>query len=1146
MMGQKLTQFTAVHRAAFGPGRTLLDVVTLGPALRELLGPQNLVFSSLQKFDCIEVRANPENPLLTDILWEMASENGPARSVPTQWSKYFSSTLAALPLSRVVEMGATAPLIPESRPGMLWCVSNEPHQQRQLDFSKFRNVYDRLRLKWTAVRMEQCGVQPFGRLTWVEARADIIRRKPTVLLILAHGSSSPSASSGTSDRTKEPSILFRSTSSNEPDWVPVSTIAESVGCAGSVALVILLCCDLTRVGGQGANQKRAAYSAALEMAKHGAPEVVAMQAPIHIEAASAFLHGFLNSWLKDYHSSRATSWGRRAAVESLEPGYAWLPAFFCSESSQNTAQLSELAQKVQIAVSDPVHLPLPRASAIKRTLLTRCFCRKLSMVGVLRVLASAGAGCTDLFANALRSFREISHLRPALYFDCSRPGPKSGASDRVVTWMLELQRKHPVLFPAGTLQLVEEHFEALPSEKPFQLGQRIARAIDRAEITVVFDNIEFTTNEEDDDFWHGLMTEASAMLGGLVIAAGRLPHQAQKFGQFCRIPNLTKTEVAKILGAEAQSLSQNAANIYQSTDGNPRLLEQFLKVYKQSGETKAMQSLAAENEMFVGLLLKSLPSPARLLLYRLAASEWALPASAATDHVIWEQTEEARTGCLEAGALRENRVGSELWWSIPANIRIGLLNRKPAKVKDAAEEIYDRWFQAGAKIDVKVDELLRLPGGFNVVAHFAECNQLIGETNDAIEIATLAVQSSSPMTERYRLAIRASEWAVKANRGDSGIHLEAAELALWSGELERAKTFLDRVASNADVVIQTKAKLFRARWLKDSQQHSGVVEAEQALNEAESILNLQAESFGSPERVGFYRWQVRYERLRLALFFSRMPGADFNTLVDETIRLAPSEGEKARLLATLAEAEMQKDAKTDWRKVAEWCVEANSIAENPDSNCPDRSFCSYQYARYLEVGAKAQSEARDQYSKAEKFADTESQPGRAGLAIYRRIALEIRAIPDGEEDKRLFIERRLSQITSALEKIPTKDISALDCRVRVRLLDLAATLSSMQKISEQSQEYLENALKSASVPCLQAKSDLDRVITLLKRYLENARVLRDTFRKQQEVLGKLRFSIEVLSAKFGLNLQISVDRPTQTLRVLQDYCHNADTERTPA
>ena len=1139
VFGPAFQEFCAFHNAAWQPCRALSDVVRAGSAVGSLIGLNTSLRQQLDTLERVELRVQPEGLLLTDVLWEMAvASDGLA---PAGREQQFDAALASLPFTRVVAGNGETPTLAESRPTILWCMSNEPLRHRQFDLASFVNVYERLRSSWPIFSIEQVPNGPNGRLTWAEASSGIVARQPTVLVLVAHGSSSP-RSFGDRDPSgrpapDEPSVLFQSSTSGATTWVPTRWIAQSLLRGGSTTLVILVCCDLTRTGGVLAGLAPASYSAARMMVTVGVPEVIAMQAPIHVAAASDFIHGFLADWLHNFRTECAAAAGRRTVIQGAEQGYCYLPTVFCSETSLGSTAMSDLAAKVQKAAAEATRLPAPRNGIVERSKLLKALEEELAKTGLVRIIAPIGAGATTLLAAAVRRFRRRPGMRPALYLDCSAAFPDPSASGRIISWLNEIQTKHAVLFASSKKGLLGPHVREICTENPDQLGKRVAQFVGDADLVVVLDNIQFPSDPDDQAFWAAFMSEALTMSSGLIVIAGEVPQIALNANKPHRIPNLDKTEFDSLLSSAAPNLDAKVSQeIFDRTEGNPLLIDAFMKVYSEEGLTKAMNDLNAGSERYAALVLRGLSDQAVSFLFRLATSDIPVPADSAVTHLFWDIPDDARQACINAGVVRENQVDHEVWWSLPTHLRRSLLALDPSLAEDAADAIVEHWGDPDDPFDKKLASLRQQRGGYNIAVCVAECHQQLGETDQAVQIADSVLQFDSPLLDKLRFARKASSWAMKADPAHARIHVAAANLALWTDRVGEVKEFLDRIPKGADAIIRIDALLVRARWLKDAHQHEGVEEADRVLADAERLINSEKARADS-EALEWYRWQVRYEKLRLALFFGIAPNGEGIDLRSATIELAPSAGERARTLATIAEAEMKRGAGIDWEQVAEWTLEAARLAGDPAIDCGDRSFCVYQYARYLEERLSDPAEAIAQYSKVEELARQEDNPARGGLATFRRISLESRVFFADPIPNLPRIEVRLREIQQVLDGLGKSEAkSALAWRARVRLLEIAASLSFLLGAKDGQLDFLEQAVHAASTPLLLARSDMNRLLRLLSGFLEAAQRSAGTFRRQQCLLSAVRFGIRKRMQEVGVREpDLPIDQPADALQTIRKY-----------
>lgn len=1123
--GDEFVRLVNLHRAAWNPNHRLDPVRDLAPILGGMIGLDRSLYARLRSRDRIELHEKNGCRLLTNLIWEMA---GPVDGVhgATEWADHLETTMAALPLVRVVD-GAAAPGEPdEARPTMLWCVSNEPLRGRQLNLAGFQDVYNRLRSHWSAVAMEFAATDGRGRMTWPEARATIDAQRPTILVLVAHGSSSPRPPA-----RDEPSVAFRSPVSDEAEWIPVKRVAQTLAGTRSAVLVILLCCDLTRSDGLYAGGRPATYSAAATMVEHGAPTVIAMQAPMHVLAAERFLNGFLRGWLTHFRAEKAAVGGRRDTVDGPEPEYAWLPTVFSSEPALTSTAMRDLAGRVRRASADASVLPDDQPSGLQRAQLVKALAKRLAGVGLLRLTAPVGTGATTLLGSALRALREEPGARPALYLDCSAPGPDAAVAARVVLWLGQIRHRYPVLFPPGRDGL--RAAADIAAEPPDLLGRRVARIIDEAELTVVLDNLERPTDRDDRAFVESLAAEALHVRRGLIVLGGEPGGAAATLGDEFAVPVFGLDELEGLLAATAPELVEKTDDILRLTGGVPLVVRSLLTAYARRGWSAALATLNQSSIRYVGLLLSSLTEDATALLFRLAVSDRAIPVGSGAEHLFGGESAEAYNACIETGALRKHRADGEVWVRVPGHLREILLQLHAEDIENAAGDIVDDWLAKLVEPDNLADHRSRLQpllaknGGVEVAKYLAECFERAEEGDLALALALEILKPDGPPLKRLRFVRHASEWSKADDPHYADLHLLGANLAIQTGRTDEAQGFLDRIPDEADAKIRIAAKLARATWHKEARQHEGVDEAGRELDEALALIE------ADPGAGAGSRWAVQYERLRLALFFGRVPTEGLDALRDEVVGTARSDGQRSITLATLAEAAMKRGDGADWDRVSEWVVEASKLAEDPNVACDDRAYCAYQYARYLDHRAEDASEVIGQYKQVERLAEEQDDPARGALASFRRISLESQVYSKTPEEHRGEIEERLDRVDAALAMDAD---SALANRARVRLNGLGADLARMLGDAEGELEYLERGVQTAATRHLLAKSDLEWLLGLFARFLERAGALPRTFRRRQTLISAVRFTVEVRTEHIiGEALVLSLDRPERALGDIHAY-----------
>lgn len=1087
---------------------TWADMHQAAPILsRGLALPHGLLGGSVSTVE-VEIRSAEDERVLTELPWEIAAAT--LGSLPPTGEPLFDHLAGRLPLLRVAEGGAALATELPFRPSVLWCISNPPGAGYKIDLAAFSQIFEQTFAQFPYLLSESlAGLGP--KPLWSSVKAEILRRKPNIFVLVAHGDSSASGS--------DPVVYFQDpTKPVGGRQVPVRELAGVLRDAGSVWIGVLICCDLVR---------SSAYSAALELIRCGTPEVVAMQGKINLATAKAFLDGFLGDLLVRHSTAMAVAAGRRAAA--AHP-HACLPALFASAAQRGlpnplfTIEPDYDAARKNLEARVLSAAPYLERPGTEKRPLEPALAAALCETGLLVVLSALGDGGTELIKACVRMLsmpQNRGRTRPILYVNLAESAPHEPVSGFIARVLSSELQANPVLVPLG----VEVGDDPLGATQLLQL-------IDRLRLTLIIDHVPAPATEEVAVYWSELVRGAAAYCpAALVCIAPRgldleaVAGDAAAGLRTFPVPPLSLQETAAY--AKRHLNGADPERLLEQTGGKPLFLDatRQRRLKDPGADVMAITRHAERGTVarYLSLLEPALSPEAVQAMFAVACLAGIGTREGVIEQVVGPEGGPALDELLETGIVHESRTADgERIVYMPAWTRDALREGRVAEVHEARLQIAERFrMRDEADQEALISALAPTEGGAAVI----ECIQRsLGESGDwdlAVMIALygdLKDATDSSVLFTYEAAFDIMRRSGKALAPDPELLLNAISRAQNLGRNDRVERLFAEFLNAPAPYDRARALAYWAIWLKDTEQASRLDEIEdsfqQALELADSSHASDDDDSPTAEEWTDLRRRILLSALQARLFLNRETYATVPERYRQLLNEMADSPDKAVLLCMFAEREMREpEDRIDWATVADWLVAADAMLHDSGDDRA-KTYCAYQYGQYLRersIGDGGRA-AHERYVAADETGRRSGERRRWGLARLRRVELLLDnpALEVGDGDAKARARELLDEVLSGF---PFDRGDALAARVRGLLCALRADLAS----AADERRFRHDAATAFAAPMLRSASDGERFLGQMERLLSGA--LDEStgdFRYAQQLLFRFRERLEQLGLKVDL------------------------------
>lgn len=1066
--------------AAFPTGKIDFEMIkSAAPLLRSILGAERFA-GTIEGSELLELFAESPIPALTDVPWEAAARN--EHLFQTTQAKLFEQLLASLPVCRVISGTPVAIEGDGFRPRLLLLISNPPGiGGGALQVAQIRNACQQVLKEYPAFHIRIVG----PTATWAAVAPIIVQFEPTVLVVAAHGSSNPQGGG--------PTLAFvREHDQFAVDRVPVDELADCLARAGTCRIVALIACDLVR-----ASEK----SGAIQLVKHGVPEVVAMQGSIDQLVARPFLARLLGELLAGQTVPLAAAAARRSVCESA---HAIFPTVFRAASLTTgagpLADLSTLYARAlatldaRVAVSSPFLLREALEMSVRGI---------LESEGVALVSGGFGNGTSTLLRRSISSSLRERRNRPILYLDCDRRLADESLGEWMAREFADATRAHSILRPKSAPDFIGK---ALSAE---EMGTWAAES----EISLVIDNLPHRPTESETTFLKMLM----ASFGGpdrhaVLVLAVRGPLATLTDQPLSIVvPPFSSDEVGEY--AEQFLPDADAQALYQRTGGTPLLLDldrRMTRGANRTGEPRNEEMLPE----YLDRLQDFLSVPAREAAVRLVQFNQPLDQRLILEFVT-PDLGAALDELIEVGLALSFEQQNVTWILVPQRKRSGFLIAGAPSAQAKLAELFTQRYEA-ASLEV-VRQVADLGGAGEYLRFLQEVLAQIDRLDVSIDIPFQAQGTKLPARELFVLFETAVKLFGIERQEVPDVLIAAARAALVVGRLDRAEEWLEELPASLSLQNECEALALRVILAKDRQQTEGIAEV---LAYQARILELTAE-VGDPA-------DAEWQRVRRETVFDTLPALLFliGEPADSMARsLAPSlskftADERAQLLATFAEREMREPPEQrQWNQIAEWVTEAAALLTRK-SDSRAKGYVLYQCARYLAKRLEPQiHEAHELFEQSRAAAEHAGEARRQGLALLRLGELEAAHAELRAAQPADWPQQRLQELDALAVDLREASSDSLSMRVLGRLQQWGA---AHEPHAEQRRDRLIQAARALGMSALSSRSDKRRFAEVCVKALDAELGIGGRFLAAQRFLASLRFDIAQ-----KLNISVPMDSPSK-------------------
>lgn len=630
-------------------------------------------------------------PLLLNIPWELTD------GIPSlTQDKSLMGTLAALPVTRIVQGLTSATSFTQERLHVGYCIS-EPPGVSSIGAESFQ--------KWfSLVLRDRTGMLDYSpvlgtnfdpRLAQLETQ--VSERPVHILVVVSHGRTTKGI----------PELRFE-------EWIPVEKIAKVLAAPQKTFLVLVIACDQVFL-----EYGSSAHSGALSFLNAGIPAVVAMQSRVRADLAATFLGTLLDKLLGGLALAAAVAEGRKSMApvgsKLVEDIVDWsFPALF--QTQDGADQIRDLREYFQFR---------PALEALLRSIPTveRYFARdpleaavteflRARSVGLREVVGSSASGRSELIREcSRRSIRTAIEMgdttfRPILYVDLNRYGgnPIDSAADLIAILSKRVEEVKPTLSGSSLIDL------KLPRARGADGSGLIAdpirqliELIDQGKFVLILDNVEQTVGAA----WVEFVTISNTLLHSVVILGTGTRLGQPRLKAECRVDvsPLTRDETRIFLQQFGPEHVEKADELFVETAGMPYLLE------------ARVQGLGAGEDIFQMTMLR-LPASDQAFIYKLALLPNGLSPALAWDFFPEWNEADVPGLALQGMLLSESRYGlGQMWFQIPEMLGRLLRTWHEDALNEAAEELMTHFAEKIGEetAEQELQELADRPGGLQFI-----------------------------------------------------------------------------------------------------------------------------------------------------------------------------------------------------------------------------------------------------------------------------------------------------------------------------------------------------------------------------------------------------------------------------------------------
>jgi len=1119
-------QLTAHEKAALA---TFLSKLHRGAALwadmhdaapilaRGLPVPDELLSLGSAPWVELEVRSAEDERMLTELPWEVAAAT--RDQLPLADQPLLAHLVGRLPIVRVSTAGkaltTSLPFRP-FRPSVLWCVSS-PSRMDEIDLAGFDSICRRTFDQFPFLRAESLGALGKKPL-WSAVVPEILRRRPNIFVLVAHGDSRASGS--------DPAVYFQDPCTLVGGQrVPVRELAAVLHDAGTVWMTILICCDLVRAS---------AYSAALELVRCGIPEVVAMQGKIKEGTAQSFLEGFLGDLLVRHSTAVAAAAGRVAAKD--DP-HACLPALFTSAAQRERPNpLIEIAAAYDVARNGLAARALAVSPYLERPgtddrPLERALINALAATGLLVIKSALGDGGTELVKACVRRAslpENRGSSRPVVYLDVGNIPVGELTSTAVADMLGRELRSESVLLPLG----VTASDSATTARKFLEL-------VNVSRVSVVIDHVPAPTSA-DEEFWKDLIEQAEALCPQGLICIMPRGLDVDKLLPAAKDFTVLPFDLAETTAYVNEHLEGvDSMRLFEHTGGKPLFLEAARRRRLKNPKSDVMLGFEERTTIarYLSILKPVLSARATRVMFEVACLDGAASRNAVIEHIVGPESEFALDELIRSGIAGPVWLAAEgpTGVSMPVWTRDAIRAAHRVALRNARLRIAKRFRnRSEVEQETAVRALALTYGGSTVIECIQRALADAGDWGLAVMVALYADvegASDSAVLSAYDAAIDIMKQSRETPYPE--LVLGAISRVQNLGRNHRVEELLKELMDEPAPFEQAQVEAVRAIWLKDTAQTGRLAEIEESFRRALELTDGPHDPDGpKPEEWAELRQRILLNSLQARLF---LVGETYVTVPERYRRLVNEMSEspdKAVLLCTFAEQEMrQPPERIDWARVAEWVVGADAML---DQGGDDRAktYCAYQYGQYLRARSTADDgrAAHERYAKADEAGQRSTEVRRWGLARLRRVELLLEN-PTLEGDDGDASPRARELLDEVLSGFPLDRGDALAARARGLLCALRANLATD---GTDERRVRDEAAAAFAAPMLRSASDNNRfvgqVVLLLGKALDDPRT--GDFRYAQQLLFRFRERLE------GLGLTVDIEAPSAVLAGLRSIIEN--------